>query len=166
MRRVFIAAAFVVALVVPSAHAGGWATVVLAPPAAGLEVEETWTAEITVLRHGRTPTDGALPSVTIRGPDGQETFRATPAGKPGVYVAHVTFPSAGSWRYEVNDGLAATGYGYSQTHTYASIDVAPGTGGGVGVPIWPFALVGIALVAGAAAVLARQRSRPAELNPS
>jgi hypothetical protein len=159
MRRLVIAVAFVAVLAVPAAHAGGWATVTLAPPPAGLEAEETWTAQLTVLRHGRTPTDGAAPSITIRGPSGAQTFRAKPAGTTGRYVAHVVFPTAGSWDYEVNDGLAATRYGVSQTHTYAPVTIVPGTGGGSGVPVWPFALAAIALVAAGAIALFRQRGR-------
>ena len=65
MRTLAIAIAVVAALAVPAAHAGGWATVTLAPPPAGLEAGETWTANLTVLRHGVTPTDGAAPSITI-----------------------------------------------------------------------------------------------------
>ena len=131
MRRVALAAAFAATVLLPAAaHAGGWATVTLAPPPVGLEAEETWTAQLTVLRHGVTPTNGATPSITIRGPGGAETFKAKPAGAAGKYVAHVVFPSGGSWRYEVSDGLTATGYGHSQTHTYAAVDIAPGTGGG------------------------------------
>jgi hypothetical protein len=147
-----------VALVAPAAHAGGWATVVLAPPPTGLEADETWTAEFTVLRHGVTPTDGASPSITIRGQSGSQTFQAKPAGKTGVYVSHVTFPGAGSWRYEVSDGLAATGDGFSQTHTYAAVDIATGSGGG-GITAWPFGLAAIVLLLGAATALVRQRSR-------
>ena len=78
-----------------AAQAGGWATVVLAPPPAGLQAEETWTAQLTVLRHGRTPTDGAAPSITIRGQGGPQTFQAKPAGATGTYVAHVVFPDGG-----------------------------------------------------------------------
>jgi len=160
MRRLAILVALAATLVVPAAvQAGGWATVVLAPPAVGLEADETWTAQFTVLRHGRTPTDGAAPSITIRSENGSQTFRAKPSGATGRYVAHVVFPAAGLWRYEVSDGLTATGYGHSQTHTYAAVDIAPSTGGGGGLPAWPFGLAAIALVAGAAAVLVRQRGR-------
>jgi hypothetical protein len=159
MRTLAIAIAAIAALAVPAAHAGGWATVTLAPPPVGLEADATWTAQLTVLRHGRTPTDGAAPSITIRGNTGTQTFRAKPAGTTGTYVAHVVFPTAGSWDYEVSDGLAATGYGYSQTHTYAPVDIAPGIGGGSGVPAWPIALAAIALVAAGAIALLRQRGR-------
>jgi hypothetical protein len=133
----------------------------MAPPPADLKADETWTAQLMVLRHGRTPTDGAAPSITIHGSSGSETFRATPAGATGAYVAKVVFPSEGRWDYEVSDGLAATGYGVSQTHTYSPIDVAPGTGGGVGssVPAWPFALGVAVLLAAGLAVVTRQRHR-------
>ncbi len=159
MRRIAAAVALASTLVLPAAsQAGGWATVVLAPPPAELQAEETWIAQLTVMRHGVTPTDGAAPSITIRAQGDAQTFRAKPGGATGAYVAHVVFPSAGSWHYEVSDGLTATGYGYSQTHTYAAIDIAAGTGGGGGAPTWPFALAAM-LVAGAAAMLARQRGR-------
>jgi hypothetical protein len=159
MRPLAIAIAAIAALAVSAAHAGGWATVTLAPPPAGLEVGETWTANLTVLRHGVTPTDGATPSITILGDSGPQTFRAKPAGATGKYVAHVAFPTTGSWDYEVNDGLAATGYGVSQTHTYSPVTIAPGTGGGGGVPVWPFALGVTALAIAGAIALVRQRDR-------
>ncbi|MET0939726.1 MAG: hypothetical protein ABWY51_10980, partial [Gaiellaceae bacterium] len=163
MRTLVIAVAAIAALVVPAAHAGGWATVTLAPPPAGLEAEETWTANLTVLRHGVTPTDGAAPSITILGESGPQTFRAKPAGTTGKYVAHVAFPTAGRWDYEVNDGLAATGYGVSQTHTYSPVTIAPGAGGGdSSVPAWPFALgLALALVLGFAVVTRQRQRRPA-----
>jgi hypothetical protein len=161
MRRLVIALAVVLALPA-AAQAGGWATVTLAPPPTDLGADETWTARLTVLRHGVTPTAGATPWITIRSnAHGSKAFAAEPAGKTGVYVARVVFPETGSWRYEVSDGLAATGHGYSQTHTYAAIEIVPGTGGGGGdgVPVWPFALAAVALAAGGAVALARQRGR-------
>ena len=163
MSRLAIAIALVPALAAPAAHAGGWATVTLAPPPAGLEAEETWTAQMTVLRHGVTPTDGATPSITIRGESGSQTFRAQPAGTAGKYVARVVFPSSGRWDYEVNDGLAATGYGISQTHTYSPVVIAPGTGGtGSSVPVWPLALgAALLLVLGVAVVTKQRRPAPA-----
>jgi hypothetical protein len=164
MSRLAIAIAVVAALAVPAvAQAGGWATVTLAPPPAGLEADETWTAQLTVLRHGVTPTDGATPSITIRGESGSQTFRAKPAGTVGKYVAHVAFPSSGRWDYEVSDGLAATGYGISQTHTYSPVVIAPRTGGvGSSVPVWPFALgAALLLVLGVAVVTKQRRPAPA-----
>jgi hypothetical protein len=163
MKRLAIAIALVAALAAPAAHAGGWATVTLAPPPAGLEAEETWTAELAVLRHGVTPTDGAAPSITIRGESGSQTFRAKPVGTPGTYVADVVFPSSGRWDYEVSDGLAATGYGVSQTHTYSPVVIAAGTAGvGSSLPVWPFALgAALLLVLGVAVATKQRRPAPA-----
>jgi|SRR5688572_11041808 len=159
MRKLLILAGLAALLAVPAAQAGGWATVRMAPPPAGLEADETWNAQLMVLRHGVTPTDGATPSITIRGASGSQTFEATPAGAVGAYVAQVVFPSEGTWDYEVSDGLTATGYGHSQTHTYSPVVVAPGTGGGSVVPVWPFA-VGLALVLALGLIVAtRQRQR-------
>ena len=39
--------------------------------------------------------DGLMPTLTIRGPE-TRTFSAKPTGTPGVYVAEVVFPAAGS----------------------------------------------------------------------
>lgn len=161
MRKLVIALAVVLALPA-AAQAGGWATVTLAPPPTDLRADETWTARLTVRRHGVTPTDGATPWITIRNDaHGTKAFAAKPAGTTGVYVARVAFPGTGSWRYEVSDGLAATGYGRSQTHTYAPVEIVPGTvgGGGDGLPVWPLALAAVSLAAAGALVLARQRSR-------
>ena len=160
MSRLAIAIAFIAVLAAPAAYAGGWATVTLAPPPVGLEADATWTAQLTVLRHGRTPTDGAAPSITIRGNTGSQTFRAKPTGTTGTYVAHVVFPTAGRWDYDVNDGLAATGYGASQTHTYSPVEIAPGTGGGGrGIPAWAFALGACLLLLVGVTIVTRQRQR-------
>ncbi len=160
MRRLVVVAAFVALLVVPAANAGGWATVRMAPPPAGIDADETWTAQLMVLRHGVTPTSGATPSITIRGASGSHTFEATPAGAVGAYVAQVVFPSEGRWDYEVTDGLAATGYGVSQTHTYSPVVIAPTPGvTGSGVPVWPFAIGAALLLALGVFIATRQRQR-------
>lgn len=161
MKRLAIAVALAALAIPAMGQAGGWATVTLAPPPAGLEADEAWTARFTVLRHGVTPTDGAEPSITIWGAEGiSQTFPARPTGTTGEYLATVVFPTAGSWDYEVSDGLGATGDGASTTHTYAAVEIAPGTGGGGGLPVWPFVLAATALAGvGAAFLLARQRSR-------
>jgi YtkA-like protein len=142
-----------------AAHAGGWATVGLGSLPTGLDKGDTWRADITVLRHGRTPTDGAAPAVTIRNTKtGQKlTFPAKPTGKTGKYEARVVFPTSGTWRYEIDNGLRATGYGESATTTYAPVTIGPG---GSSVPLWPFAMVGIALAGAGAFAFRRHRAIP------
>ena len=166
MRYLIVLAALVGALAVPAAApGGGWATVQLQTLPTDIEAGGTWNARLTVLRHGETPTDGATPMITIAGPKGQaETFSAQPAGEPGVYEADVVFPAAGTWSYEISDGLASTGYGVSTTSTYPPVPVAeaPGGIGGDGtLPALPLAGFGLllALVGAATAVLLLRRSR-------
>ena len=131
MRKLLMAAVAALALgSAAPAGAGGWATVGVAPLPPD-EAGTAWDVQVTVLRHGRTPTDGAAPAVIVRNADGGKTMRfpAKPTGKTGVYAARIEFPSAGTWSYAVNDGLAATGYGESRTHTFAPVRLAAADGG-------------------------------------
>lgn len=150
-----------VALALPAAAAaGGFATAGLGPPPDGTAPGDTWRAEITIKAHGVTPMDGLRPALTIRGPE-TRTFSAKPAGRPGLYVAEVVFPTAGSYRYEVMDGYAG------QVHTFAPVAIGvppvPGGGGG-GFPAWAIApiVAGGAIAAALAALVLRRRTpRPA-----
>jgi hypothetical protein len=93
----------------PAASAGAWATVGFDPPPDTLAPGEGWQVEMTILQHGVTPLVGVEPSVIVAPAEGGErkAFRARPTGKPGVYRATVAFPSAGTWRYVVDDGFSA-----------------------------------------------------------
>ncbi|HJU47385.1 MAG TPA: hypothetical protein VJ689_04575, partial [Gaiellaceae bacterium] len=99
------------ALLLPAlAAGGGFATVQLDSLPAGTVTDGRWTPTLTVLQHGVTPLDGINPVVRIsKGTDVRE-FPARPTGTPGEYRVDVEFPSAGTWRYEIDDG-------FSQTHT-------------------------------------------------
>jgi hypothetical protein len=148
-----------IALALPAAAAaGGYATAGLGPPPPGIEPGDTWPAEITIKAHGITPAEGLAPTLTIRGPE-TKTFSAKPTGKPGVYVAEVVFPTAGSYRYEVMDGYAG------QVHTFAPVEIGTlPVPGGSGFPAWAIApiVVGGAMAAALAALLLRRRApRPA-----
>jgi len=134
MRRLLAIAALALAAA-PGALAGGWATVGLTPlPPDDIQAGDAWTPQVTVLRHGRTPTDGAAPSITISSGADTTTIPLEPAGKTGLYSARVVFPHAGTWSYAIDNGLAATGYGGSQTTTYEPIVVGSGTSGGFALP--------------------------------
>jgi hypothetical protein len=128
--RQLIPMLLLVALVAPAAaHAGGWATVEVDQPA-GLSAGERWRAELLVKQHGITPLDGVTPSVRIDNGKGVvETFQARPAGKPGTYVADVTYPSAGTWRTRLFDGFTD-----AVPHWLPAIEVAPA---GEGAPAAP-----------------------------
>ena len=155
-------------LAVPaSAAAGGWATVELSSTPEGVSADETWTVELTVLQHGRTPLDDVEPTVTVAKARGGESrsVTATPTGEAGVYRASVTFPSAGRWTYTVHDG-------FSREHSYPPVQIR--TEGASGAPVlsagndegslWPPLAAALAAGIGAAgltSVLRRRRDRRA-----
>ena len=159
MRNLVLAAACALALAAATgASAGGWATVGI-EPLPPEQANTPWNVTITVLRHGRTPTDGAKPTLTIRDAESGKTitYAAKPAGN-GRYTARVVFPSDGTWRYTVNNGLAATRYGASQTQTFAPVEIGGGAADPA-LPPWQIA-VGAALALAAAALLLTRRRRP------
>jgi hypothetical protein len=96
-----------VALAAGPASAGGWATVGLDSVPDGVRPGEPWVVHLTILQHGRTPLEGVEPELTISKEGATRTFAATPTRRAGVYRASVVFPSAGSWRYVVDDGFSA-----------------------------------------------------------
>jgi len=158
MTRTLLSVLVAALVLAGGASAGGFATVQLDSTPYGVTAGGTWSAELTVLQHGRTPLDGLSPTVTIaKGPQ-ERTFPAVATGRPGVYHAEVVFPSAGRWTWKVWDG-------FTQSHTYAPVVVAP-AGGGAGVALdWSWWVAGIATgialcaAALAAASLARRRAR-------
>src|SRR5215210_7960652 len=141
------------ALALPAAAlGGGFATAGVAPPSDGLAAGDTWQAKITLLQHGLTPLQGVNPTITVRGPE-TRTFAARPTADPGVYVADVVFPTAGSYSYEIDDG-------FSQVHSFAAVRIlgpqaAPGGQGFPGWLIGPLAAAGLAIAAGVALVRRR-----------
>jgi hypothetical protein len=115
-------------LVLPAvAGAGGFATVGLSSLPDGTAPGTPWHVTLTILQHGRTPMSDLRPTVRVASADGQtvRTFAARSTGKAGRYTADVVFPSAGRWRYSVDDG-------FTQTHFYAP--VAIGASAAVPVP--------------------------------
>jgi hypothetical protein len=110
--RLTLLAAIAAALAAPAAAtAGGWATVGLEPPPAGLAPGEPWQAELTILQHGVTPLEGVKPRVIVvregQSAADERVFAARATKEPGVYRATVVFDSAGTWNYRVDDGFAA-----------------------------------------------------------
>jgi hypothetical protein len=123
MTRLAATIAVAAALLAPSsAAAGGWATVGLDPLPDGVGPNKPWQVELTILQHGRTPLQGVKPRVTITRAGARKAFPARSTGEPGVYSAEVVFPSAGTWRYAVDDG-------FTRTHTFPPVDVRAGGGG-------------------------------------
>jgi hypothetical protein len=150
----------VAAVSVPAASAGGWATVGLSSlPPSGLEANQNWPVDITVLQHGETPLAGVTPIVRVRDDGGKVvgSFTAAPTGQTGVYRAVVTFPGEGTYSYEVYDGFGT--YGGARTHTFKPVAIVAGDSG------FPYGLLalafGVALALAAATILMLRRRSPA-----
>jgi hypothetical protein len=152
MRALLLAVSAALLLAAPAA-AGGWATVGLGPPDGGIGAGDTWNAEMTILQHGVTPLVGVAPVIKISKDGETHEFAAAPTGTDGVYLAKVEFPSEGSWTYQVDDG-------FSQTHSFAAVQIGPGSGGGFAIPDWTWVLVAAAGGLLVLLLIAR-RSRPA-----
>ena len=106
MSRIALLGLAAVLLLPAGAQAGGWATVELDHAPAGIVAGTPWRVELIVKQHGITPLDGVKPSVRIANDAGVvRTFPARPAGRPGHYVANVTYPAAGTWRTRFFDGF-------------------------------------------------------------
>jgi hypothetical protein len=102
-----------------TALAGGWATVEVAAPPAGIGPGDTWRATFVVKQHGITPLDDAKPSLLIDNGRGEtQQFFAEHTGRPGTYVADVVFPSEGMWKARVFDGWTD-----ATPHRMAAIEV-------------------------------------------
>jgi len=162
VRRGLIAVALLAGLVVvPGAFAGGWATVGLDSTPEGVKAGEPWRVKLTVLQHGRTPLDNVQPTLTIRNGEARKTFDAVKTSKPGEYAVTVTFPSAGRWVYEVDDGFIS-----GQPHTFKPVDIGASAsaatppaddGGGVN---GTWLAIGVALLLAAGVLLLVRRREP------
>jgi len=158
MRHLLVLAALAAALALaPSALAGGWATVGMAPLPDDVEPGATWSPRITILQHGRTPLDGLAPTVAIRDDGGaSHTFPAAATDEPGVYAAEVTFPTAGRWSVVVESGFGDSRLTYGPV----TIDDAGGAATDGWAPLPGAALVAalaLALLAGGALAFRRAR---------
>jgi len=155
VRRVLLALGLLLVFV-PTAHAGGWATVSLSSTPTGVQPGKPWTVDLTVLQHGRTPLTDVQPVVTIRSGGRSQDFAAEPTGKPGVYRAEVVFPTAGRWTYEIDDGFIS-----QMPHTYPAVQIGgPGaTSADGGGPNLLWLIPGIALLLAAALLLIGPRLR-------
>jgi hypothetical protein len=176
--RLAMAMAVLGALALPAAAgAGGFATVGLSSLPDGTAPGKPWHVTLTILQHGRTPLPNLQPTVSVTSADGAttRTFAARPGREAGIYTADVVFPTAGVWRYSVNDS-------FSQIHRFAPVRVGsaaaaaaapvaaapaatPDSGGAnVGAALAAAAVAGLLTALLAAALM--HRRRPADPAPA
>jgi hypothetical protein len=90
----------------PPATAGGWAITSL-DPVPELRAGQSVSIGFTVLQHGITPAtleEGVSITVVDSQSSAESVFDAASDGKPGHYVARVTFPAEGSYTWSVKPG--------------------------------------------------------------
>jgi hypothetical protein len=162
VRKLVIGIAVAAALAVAgTAGAGCFATVGISPLPGGVDAGETWTVDVRVLQHGRTPMADATPVVVVANTRTGErlTVPATPADvADGRYRASVVFPSAGTWSVAVDDGFPVAEC--AQTHTFGTYAVgdAPTTPPAATAPAeeagsFPVLPIALGIVLGTAALV-------------
>lgn len=158
MRRVLLAVGLLLVFA-SAAHAGGWATVGLSSTPEGATPGTPWEVELTVLQHGVTPLADVKPVVTISSGAQRIDFAAQPTGRRGVYRASVTFPTAGRWEYQIDDGFIS-----QQPHTYPAVQIGTTPSAATPAKAGPnvlWLIGGIALLLAAITLVARPRLRRA-----
>lgn len=112
MRRTLIGIGATLMLLAMSATAwaGGWATTTLDSTPGELEAGTTYEIGYTILQHGRHPVSVDHTEIRLHGPWKGEVhvFAGAPDGPEGHYVAEVTVPDTGAYRWEVTQGFFPT----------------------------------------------------------
>lgn len=148
LRRAMLSFALAAGLMVtPSlALAGGWATTTLDTVPDQVRAGETYRIGYTILQHGVSPFASRATAVRIRSSEtgADQIFPAQHDGPAGHYVAHVRFPTAGAWTWEIThefggQKLAPVTVAAADGTTVTAVDGARGggaiapTGGVVGI---------------------------------
>ncbi|MCZ7573182.1 MAG: c-type cytochrome [Ardenticatenaceae bacterium] len=86
------------------ALAGGWAVVTLDELPTQVVAGQPLTIGFVVRQHGHRPMDGLTPRITASHAESNESINVTARqeGPVGHYVATLTFPSAGVWRWGID----------------------------------------------------------------
>jgi hypothetical protein len=136
-------------LLAGTALAGGWANAVMDdpppdPPSAG----EPMTIGFTLLQHGVTPVTDPAPIITVRNAATGErlSVTATQEGADGHWIAVITFPSEGTWRYEVTHDLIVGMNGFNPVTVGAAAHAAPATAATSATATQPLIAVALTLL--------------------
>ncbi len=133
-------------LAAPAAIAGGWAITSMDELPGEFRAGETYQLGYTILQHGKTPVEGAETEITARNPSTGETLRfvGQADGKPGHYVAEVTFPDGGAWMWSVTQGDFAV---HELGELLVSSAPAAAVAATASLPIWGLVLAAATAIA-------------------
>ncbi len=105
MRRTLAALFLVLALLAFSVpvQAGGWATVRLDEPPGDVRVDVPWRFGFMVRQHDVTPNSDVTPIIRATHKENGEEITATgrQEGPVGHFVAEITFPRGGDWKWAI-----------------------------------------------------------------
>jgi hypothetical protein len=124
VKRIAPAVALALLLFPAGVHAKGTNVRISSAPH-GTDAGERWTTLVRITMPGAGPLEGVRPRVVIRNGTATEAFPAEPTGRPGVYRAAVVFPSRGTWRYGVLDGLDRFEPGAGRMHGFPPVTIGP-----------------------------------------
>lgn len=134
MKRLVMIMAVAVLLVVPAgtAAAGVWAVATLDTTLTGFPAEQTQQVGYQIRQLGVHPVDVDVTEIRFFDRTGEVvTFQGESTGEVGHYVAEVTIPEPGTYRWDVTAG-------YFPAHELGTIEVGPAsaTAGGSGYSEW------------------------------
>jgi cytochrome c2 len=86
-------------------HAGGWAVITVQDLPDYVETGKPVDLSYMVRQHGHTALDQLRGSVEATSGRLSATGKVSPGGKPGLYSASITLPSAGDWSITIRSGF-------------------------------------------------------------
>ena len=86
-------------------HAGGWAVITVRDLPDYVEAGKPVDLSYMVRQHGHTPLDRLRGSIEATSGRLSVTGTVAPGGRPGLYSASVTLPSAGEWSITIRSGF-------------------------------------------------------------
>ncbi len=128
--RVSTALALLLALALSMpAFAGGWAVITVDKLPSGVVAGEPFEIGFTVLQHGKTPMTDIHPTITatLSGSD-KFVVNAEDEGKPGHYVATLTFPKEGNWSWSIQ--------AFTMDQAMPELSIAEPVAGSVVLNLW------------------------------
>ena len=123
--RQYALAALLAALPALWAFGGGWAVVTVEHLPEYAVTGQPLTLTFTVRQHGEEPMSGLKPRLEARFDGREVSALAAPTREAGQYVASLTLPSPGDWRFKIGSGYGQSGLTLMPVRTVAPGAPAP-----------------------------------------